>query len=138
LNFLSAAFYEEVLYRFYFTDELKNLLGRRFFWKWLGWACEMTGLLCFAFAHSGEHVSLAWRNVANSLPHITQFFLYGSVSGLQGIPCFVLNTISLHFFEQYFAFLFLAMNLLPQYTQVTSNSILSPSDNSLNIRLGNR
>ena len=69
LNFVCAAFYEEVLYRFYFTDELKLLLDRlpssRFKEKWgkpLGWLCELLGLLCFAFAH----LYLGWLSVINA------------------------------------------------------------------------
>ena len=69
LNFVCAAFYEEVLYRFYFTDELKILLDRLpssgFKEKWgkaLGWLCELLGLLCFAFAH----LYLGWLSVFNA------------------------------------------------------------------------
>lgn len=69
LNFLFAAFYEEVLYRFYFTDELKLLFDRlpssRFkekCSKWLGWLCELLGLLCFAFAH----LYMGWLSVINA------------------------------------------------------------------------
>ena len=69
LNFVCAAFYEEVLYRFYFTDELKLLLDRLpssgFKEKWgkaLGWLCELLGLLCFAFAH----LYLGWLSVFNA------------------------------------------------------------------------
>ena len=69
LNFVCAAFYEEVLYRFYFTDELKLLLDRlpssNFKEKWgktLVWLCELLGLLCFAFAH----LYLGWLSVFNA------------------------------------------------------------------------
>ncbi len=69
LNFLFAAFYEEVLYRFYFTDKLKLLLdylpASRFkekCGKWLGLLCELLGLLCFAFAH----LYLGWLSVINA------------------------------------------------------------------------
>ena len=69
LNFLAAAFYEEVLYRFYFTDELKLLLedlpALRSKEKWrkaFGFFCELLGLLCFAFAH----LYLGWLSVINA------------------------------------------------------------------------
>lgn len=69
LNFVCAAFYEEVLYRFYFTDELKLLLdclpSSGFKEKWgkaLVWLCELLGLLCFAFAH----LYLGWLSVFNA------------------------------------------------------------------------
>ena len=62
LNFLFAAFYEEVLYRFYFTDKLKLLLGSKLKWKWQDWLCELAGLLCFAFAH----LYLGWLSVINA------------------------------------------------------------------------
>lgn len=69
LSFLFAAFYEEVLYRFYFTDKLKLLLDHlpasRFkekCGKWLGLLCELLGLLCFAFAH----LYLGWLSVINA------------------------------------------------------------------------
>jgi membrane protease YdiL (CAAX protease family) len=88
LNFLSAAFYEEVLYRFYFTDELKNLLGRRFNWKWLGWACEMTGLLCFAFAH----LYMGWLSVINAaFAHIFLRLCYKKTGKIW--PCFASHFI---------------------------------------------
>lgn len=69
LNFVCAAFYEEVLYRFYFTDKLKLLLedlpALRSKEKWrkaLGFFCELLGLLCFAFAH----LYLGWLSVINA------------------------------------------------------------------------
>ena len=69
LNFVCAAFYEEVLYRFYFTDKLKLLFdylpSSRFkekCGKWLVWLCELLGLLCFAFAH----LYMGWLSVINA------------------------------------------------------------------------
>lgn len=53
LTFLFAATYEEIIYRFYFSDALFRLInytplaGK----KWVFWFCEAMGLLVFAFAH---------------------------------------------------------------------------------------
>ena len=92
LNFLCAAFYEEVLYRFYFTDELKNLLddlpGSRFKGKWLEWLCELTGLLCFAFAH----LYLGWLSVINAAyAHIFLRLCYKKTGKIW--PCFAAHFI---------------------------------------------
>lgn len=51
LNFLFAAFFEEVIYRFYFIDALNVLISRVFSWKYIGLICEVSGCLVFAFAH---------------------------------------------------------------------------------------
>lgn len=51
LNFAFAAFYEEVIYRFYFGDSLAYLLSLRFKWKCLPLICEVICALVFAFSH---------------------------------------------------------------------------------------
>ena len=51
LNFAFAAFYEEVLYRFYFADKLQSLLAYKIKWKYLWIICEAIACLAFAFAH---------------------------------------------------------------------------------------
>ncbi len=50
LTFAVSATYEEIIYRFYFTDALKRLAhaDSNSIIKWL---CEFAGLLVFAFAH---------------------------------------------------------------------------------------
>lgn len=55
LNFLFSAFYEEVIYRFYFTDTLESILiqiNPVFEKKIFKIICEISGCLLFAFAHS--------------------------------------------------------------------------------------
>lgn len=94
LNFLCAAFYEEVLYRFYFIDELKALLERKKQMKWIFWLCEFTGLLCFAIAH----LYMGWISVLNAaLAHIVLRLCYKKSGKLW--PCvtahFIYNVISL-------------------------------------------
>ncbi|MCR5188362.1 MAG: CPBP family intramembrane metalloprotease [Treponema sp.] len=51
LNFAFAAFYEEVLYRFYFADQLQELLSYKIKGKYLWLVCEILACLAFAFAH---------------------------------------------------------------------------------------
>ena len=50
ITFAVSATYEEIIYRFYFTDALKRLVhaDSNSIIKWL---CEFAGLLVFAFAH---------------------------------------------------------------------------------------
>lgn len=50
LNFLFAAFFEEVIYRYYFIDEL-NILLNKSNRKSLLWIFEVAGLLVFAISH---------------------------------------------------------------------------------------
>ena len=53
LTFLFGAIYEEIIYRFYFTDELKRLLGyiKMPEGRLMFFITEGLGLLVFAFAH---------------------------------------------------------------------------------------
>ncbi len=94
LNFLCAAFYEEVLYRFYFIDELEALITRKKEWRGSRLLSEAAGLLCFAFAH----LYLGWISVLNAaLAHIFLRLCYKKFAKLW--PCvaahFIYNVISL-------------------------------------------
>ena len=94
INFLCAAFYEEVLYRFYFTDKLKGLIGLKVKWRVLPVLCEIAGLLCFAFAH----FYMGWISVLNAaLAHLILRLCYKKSGRLW--PCvaahFIYNVISL-------------------------------------------
>ena len=94
INFFCAAFYEEVLYRFYFTDALFILITRKktFRFSWL--LCEAIGLLCFAFAH----LNMCWISVLNAaLAHVFLRLCYKKTGKLW--PCvtshFIYNVISM-------------------------------------------
>lgn len=50
LNFIFAAFFEEIIYRFYFIDEL-NFLFNKSNKKSLFWIFEIFGLVIFAISH---------------------------------------------------------------------------------------
>ncbi len=94
INFLCAAFYEEVLYRFYFSDELFILFTRKKQWRGSRVLCEVLGLLCFAFAH----LYMGWISVLNAaLAHLILRLCYKKTCRLW--PCvaahFVYNVISL-------------------------------------------
>jgi len=94
LNFLCAAFYEEVLYRFYFSDELYALITRKKIWRGSRLICEAAGLLCFAFAH----LYMGWISVLNAaLAHVILRLCYKKCVRLW--PCvaahFIYNVISL-------------------------------------------
>ena len=94
INFFCAAFYEEVLYRFYFIDQLFALITRKKVWR-LSWLlCEALGLLCFAFAH----LYMGWISVLNAaLAHVFLRLCYKKFGKLW--PClaahFIYNVISL-------------------------------------------
>lgn len=94
INFLCAAFYEEVLYRFYFIDEFTGLVTRKKEWRGCRLLCESAGLLCFAFAH----LYLGWISVLNAaLAHIFLRLCFKRSGKLW--PCvlshFIYNVISL-------------------------------------------
>ncbi len=51
INFFAAAFFEEIIYRFYLADALYSLISRKYTAKfWLIFS-EIFAGLCFAFAH---------------------------------------------------------------------------------------
>ncbi len=94
INFLCAAFYEEVLYRFYFSDELYSLITRKKTIPFACFICELLGLLVFAFAH----LYMGWISVLNAaLAHIFLRLCYKKSGKLW--PCvtahFIYNVISL-------------------------------------------
>ena len=94
INFLCAAFYEEVLYRFYFIDELEALITRKKEWRGSRLLSEAAGLLCFAFAH----LYLGWISVLNAaLAHVFLRLCFKKFGKLW--PCvaahFIYNVISL-------------------------------------------
>lgn len=67
LTFLFGAFNEEVIYRFYLSDKLYQLLSIKFHRKFIRWICEILALICFAIAH----IYLGWLAVLNAaLAHI--------------------------------------------------------------------
>ena len=94
VNFFCAAFYEEVLYRFYFIEQLFLLVTRKKEWRTSRILCEALGLLCFAFAH----LYLGWISVLNAaLAHIFLRLCLKKFGKLW--PCvashFIYNVISL-------------------------------------------
>ena len=94
INFLCAAFYEEVLYRFYFVDELYNLITKKKVWRGCRLLCEGLGLLVFAFAH----LYMGWISVLNAaLAHVFLRLCFKRFGKLW--PClaalFIYNVISL-------------------------------------------
>ena len=94
INFFCAAFYEEVLYRFYFSDELYNLVTKKHQWRGSLILCEALGLSVFAFAH----LYMGWISVLNAaLAHIFLRLCYKKSGRLW--PCvaahFIYNVISL-------------------------------------------
>ncbi|MBP5520674.1 MAG: CPBP family intramembrane metalloprotease [Treponema sp.] len=101
LNFFCAAFFEEVIFRFYFSDKLCQLLSlklkadsKMILKKGVLIFCELCGLLCFAFAH----IYLGWISVLNAA--IAHVFLRLCFKKTQKLwPCvashFLYNVISL-------------------------------------------
>ena len=94
INFLCAAFYEEVLYRFYFIDALYGLITKKKVFRYALILCEAAGLLCFAFAH----FYMGWISVLNAaLAHVFLRLCYKRTGKLW--PCvashFIYNVISL-------------------------------------------
>lgn len=94
LTFLFAAFNEEVIYRFYFSDKLNQLLSMKIKWRWIWILCEVAGCALFAFAH----FYLGWISVLNAaLAHIILRVCYKKSGRLW--PCvashFIYNIVSL-------------------------------------------
>ena len=92
--FLCGAFYEEVIYRFYFTDMLFSLITKKKKFPCSRLLCEAAGLLCFAFAH----FYMGWLAVLNAaLAHV--FLRWCYVRGGKLWQCvtahFIYNVISL-------------------------------------------
>ena len=92
LTFAFSAVYEEVIYRFYFTDALKRLIYIERKYMWI--IFEAAGLLVFAFAH----FYMGWASVINAaLAHVVLRFLYKKTNLIWNcvIVHFVYNVISL-------------------------------------------
>ena len=94
INFICAAFYEEVLYRFYLSDALLSVITRKKNFRFAWILCEAAGLLCFAFAH----LYMGWISVLNAaLAHILLRLCFKKTGKL--CPCvashFIYNVISL-------------------------------------------
>ena len=89
LTFLFSAVYEEIIYRFYFSDALKRLLeyspatGK----KWIFWFCEIAGLLFFAFAHFYLGISAV---INAAFAHVVLRLLYKKTN-------FIWNCVIIHF-----------------------------------------
>ena len=89
LTFLFSAVYEEIIYRFYFSDALKRLLdfspaaGK----KWIFWFCEIAGLLVFAFAHFYLGIAAV---VNAAFAHVVLRILYKKTN-------FIWNCVLVHF-----------------------------------------
>ena len=96
LNFAFAAFYEEVVYRFYFTDTLISLLNKispLFENKITVIICEILGCVVFALAHSYlgifavinaaiAHFILryTYKKSNSIIPGVAAHFLYNMIS----------------------------------------------------------
>ena len=96
LTFLFAATYEEIIYRFYFSDALFHLVNYTPFGgkKWVFWFCEAAGCLVFAFAH----FYLGVASVVNAaLAHVVLRFLYKKTNLIWNCVLihFIYNIISL-------------------------------------------
>jgi len=63
LTFLPSAFFEEVIYRFYFPDALIEIVQKKFKKKAAVIICEILSCLIFAFAH----YYLGWLSVVNAV-----------------------------------------------------------------------
>ena len=89
LTFLFSAVYEEIIYRFYFSDALRRLLeyspaaGKR----WVFWFCEIAGLLVFAFAHFYLGIAAV---VNAAFAHVVLRILYKKTN-------FIWNCVLIHF-----------------------------------------
>lgn len=93
-NFLFSAFYEEVIYRFYFPDALLSLITWKKDFRNSKLLCEILGLLAFAFAHQ----YLGWIAVLNAgIAHILLRICYKKTGKVWPgvIAHFLYNVISL-------------------------------------------
>ncbi|MBO4533401.1 MAG: CPBP family intramembrane metalloprotease [Treponema sp.] len=92
ITFALSAIYEEIIYRFYFTDALRRLIPieRKYIWI----VYELAGLVVFAFAH----FYLGWASVINAtFAHVILRFLYKKTNLIWNcvIVHFIYNVISL-------------------------------------------
>ena len=92
LTFAFSAVYEEIIYRFYFTDALKRLILIE--WKYARIIFEAAGLAVFAFAH----LYMGPASVINAaFAHLVLRFLYKKTNLIWNciIIHFIYNVISL-------------------------------------------
>ena len=93
LNFFSAAFYEEIIYRFYLTDALYSLISRKAKARFWLYFAEVFAGLCFAAAHlylgvfsvinaAFAHVilRLCYKKTGSIWPGVTAHFIYNVIS----------------------------------------------------------
>ena len=96
LTFAFSSIYEEIIYRFYFTDALKRLLvfTRIPDNKILFWIAEAAGLLVFAFAHFYLGIAAV---ISAAVAHIVLRILYKKTNLIWNcvIIHFIYNIISL-------------------------------------------
>lgn len=94
LSFIFSAFYEEVIYRFYFPDALLSLITRKKDFRFSKSLCEILGLLVFAFGHQ----YLGWIAVLNAgFAHIFLRLCYKKTGKVWPgvIAHFIYNVVSL-------------------------------------------
>ena len=94
INFLAAAFFEEIIYRFYLADALFSLISRKSAAKFWIVFCEVFACLFFAAAH----LYLGVFSVINAaLAHIALRFCYKKCGSIWCGVCahFIYNVISL-------------------------------------------
>ena len=94
LNFLFAAFYEEIIYRFYLSDAFIKLINRKWMNKFWTITGELFAAVCFALAH----IYLGIFSVINALfAHIILRHCYKKTGLIWYGVCahFVYNVISL-------------------------------------------
>lgn len=94
LTFASGAFFEEVIFRFYFCQGLQAILNRKFKGLKVHIICELSSIAVFALCH----IYLGWLSVLNAAAaHIILRFFYkktGSIWAGTGAH-FIYNIISL-------------------------------------------
>lgn len=93
MNFTAAAFYEEVIYRFYFPDALRRIFRTERHGRTAAVLCEAAGLAAFAAAHSylgapsvinaaAAHIALrlCMKRTQNICAGTSAHFLYNLIS----------------------------------------------------------
>ncbi|MBR5402252.1 MAG: CPBP family intramembrane metalloprotease [Treponema sp.] len=94
LTFAFSSVYEEIIYRFYFTDALKRFVPESITNKFILFLPEILGALVFAFAH----LYMGFASVINAaVAHIVLRFLYKKTNLIWNciIVHFIYNVISL-------------------------------------------
>lgn len=94
LTFCFSSTYEEIIYRFYFTDALKRFFPNAKNEKRKNIITELAGVLVFAFAH----LYLGWLSVINAaIAHVILRLLYKVTNSIWNCALihFIYNVISL-------------------------------------------